>query len=123
MNYDEDSEFSKEFKRFAKKWRSLPNDIKDAKLLIEKMYTPQDKVNIKEYKKSLFNSKRATILHNSDTCEVVKMRLDCAALGNKELLRLIFVFVCTENGVTFIELYAKNDKSREDEKRIRKYIV
>jgi hypothetical protein len=121
MNFDEGSEFAKEFKGFAKKWRSLKADFDDAKLTIEKLYTPQKDVKINEFRESFFSGKRATVLHTSDTCEVVKMRLRCSSLGNKELLRLIFVFVRTADGVTFIELYAKNEKSREDEKRIREY--
>jgi hypothetical protein len=122
MNYDECSEFSKELKQFTKKWPSLPKDLEKAKDAIETLYVPNDEFDIDELRQLFFGGKRAAILHTSEDCEIVKMRLDCASLGKKELLRLIFVFSRATRAVTFIELYAKNEKSREDEKRIRKYI-
>ena len=122
MNYSEDSEFKKEFKRFSRKWRSLPQDLKIAKNVLETLYSTSDEYDATKAHKAFFNGKRATILHTSSTYEIVKMRLDCASLGNKNLLRLIFTFVHTERGITFIELYSKNEKPREDESRIKKYL-
>jgi hypothetical protein len=123
MNYDETPEFSRELKRFAKKWRTLPADIATAKQAIEKLYIEQEGVNLEEYRGFLFSGKRATTLEQTTGCEVVKMRLDCAALGNKNLLRLVFIFIKTENGVLLVELYSKNERSREDAKRIKEYLV
>ncbi|MDR3125804.1 MAG: hypothetical protein LBU20_01920 [Candidatus Nomurabacteria bacterium] len=122
MNFSESPEFAKEFKGFAKKWRSLKADLDDVKLTIEKLYTPQEGVKLDEFRELFFSGKRAAIIYKSNTCEVVKMRLHCASLSKKELMRLIFVFTQTARDVTFIELYAKNEKSREDKKRIKKYI-
>lgn len=50
------------------------------------------------------------------------MRLDVAAVGRSGKVRIIFVAVKTEAAITFIEMYAKNQKEREDTKRIKKYL-
>jgi hypothetical protein len=122
MNFDETAEFQKELKSFAKKWRTLPADLKKAKRLINLLYTPITDVDIDTYRENFFGTKRATIITKNEHYEVVKMRLDCAALGNKSMLRLVFVYVKTAAGVILVELYAKNEKSREDVGRIKKYL-
>ncbi|QQS18168.1 hypothetical protein IPL68_06050 [Candidatus Saccharibacteria bacterium] len=50
------------------------------------------------------------------------MRLDVAALGRSDKVRIIFIAVKTENEILFVELYAKNDKNREDPRRYRGYL-
>ena len=50
------------------------------------------------------------------------MRLDVADLGRNDTVRIVFVAIKTESTIQFIELYAKNDKNREDTARIRKYL-
>lgn len=123
MNYSQTSEFERELKAFAKKWRSIPDDLKKVQVLIENLYIKQKEVDLEAYREGIFNNKRAAILQvTDDGREVVKMRLDCASLGSKDILRLIFVYVKQGDTVTFIELYAKNDKSREDVRRISKYL-
>jgi hypothetical protein len=108
----------------SKKWRSLPNDLADAELQITSLYTPingDDK--LLEYRAAFFNGRRATILKSlDDGTEVVKMRLDCESLQGNDKLRLVFVAVRRKNSVLFIELYAKNEKTREDQKRIAHYL-
>ena len=121
MNYKEDPEFSKELKRLSKKWRTLPEDIDFAKKIIGKLYVPQQGVDLVTARSLMFNSRRATILFDSEFCEIVKMRLDCASPGGKNKLRLVFAFDRTVNSITLVELFAKNDKDREDEKRLKKY--
>jgi hypothetical protein len=38
-------------------------------------------------------------------------------------LRLVFVAIVNADTVTFIEIYSKNDKSREDAQRVKKYLL
>lgn len=124
MNFDQTDEFQKELKKFKKKWRSLPADLAAAEKIITDLYIGQkDNENLAEYRASFFNNKRAAIISPAkDGKEVIKMRLDCESLGNKDILRLIFICVINNKSVTFIELYAKNQKSREDTKRIKHYL-
>lgn len=49
------------------------------------------------------------------------MRLDVADLHTNSKVRIIFVIKVEDGMITFIELYAKNDKDREDTVRIKKY--
>lgn len=123
MNFSKAPEFEKEVKRFAKKWRSIPNDILVAQNYILPLYQQLGPgVNIEQHRQKFFNGKTATILYSNNDTEVVKMRLDVECLGRNDKARLIFVAVKNKDQIKFIELYAKNEKSREDQKRIRKYL-
>ena len=122
MNFNEAPEFQKDVKRLTKKWRSIPNDIEAAKKYIEPLYKIKaDDVEVGEYRRDFFNGKNAAILKENDSTEVIKMRLDVADLGRNDKVRIVFVTMKNDDGITFIELFAKNDKDREDEKRIKKY--
>lgn len=123
MNFEFTPEFEKDVKRLGKKWRSIPKDVEAAKKYILPLYEPRaDDVEIAIYRQGFFNGKTATILHTSGEYEVVKMRLDVADLGRNDKVRIIFIAIKTTTAIRFVELYAKNDKTREDESRIRKYL-
>lgn len=124
MNFDQADEFKKELRKLQKKWRSLPSDLQKAEKRIIDLYIDQDNSdNLAEYRAAFFNGKRAAILQSlNDGREVVKMRLDCASLGSNDKIRLIFIAVRKADAVIFIELYAKNQKDREDNSRIKKYL-
>lgn len=122
LNFDETPEFQKDIKRLKKRWRSIPSDINKVKLVIERLYVPLEGVDMKEFRELMFATPRAEILTSTVKCEVVKMRLDCASLGNDKKTRLVFVAVKAADTIHLLELYAKNDKPREDPKRIKKYL-
>lgn len=121
MNFKHEDEFKKDLKRLTKKWRSIPQDVKDTYKTITALYIDQDGVDRAEFRKAFFNGKRATVMQAGNGCEVVKMRLDVASLGTGSKVRLIFIAVVKENEVSIIELYAKNEKDREDQSRVKKY--
>ena len=122
MIFKQAPEFEKELKALGKRWPSLPKDLKIAEQFIETLYVDQDFVNRAAYRKNYFNNKRATILSYSEKCETVKMRLDCASLGKKDSVHLVFVFIYSAEQILFIELFSKTDKEREDTVRMRKYL-
>lgn len=123
MNFSETTEFTKEVKHFAKKWRSIPNDILAVRQYILPLYQQMDVgVDVGQYRQKFFNGKTATILYSKSDTEVVKMRLDVADLGRNDKVRLIFIAIRNKDEILFTEIYAKNEKSREDQKRIKKYI-
>lgn len=123
MNFSETPEFKKDVKRLSKKWRSIPMDIEAVKPYILPLYTHQtDEVTANEYRRAFFAGKIAAILHTQEGVEVVKMRLDVADLGRSDKVRIIFIAVKTNDTIRFVELYAKNEKSREDSSRYRSYI-
>jgi hypothetical protein len=119
MNFDQTPEFQKDLKGLSKKWRSLPQDIEDAQLLITDVYADSEQRELVQQK--FFDGKRATRLVPG-VVEVVKMRLDVAALGTNSKVRVVFVAIIAESSVVFVELYAKNEKDREDPKRYRDFI-
>lgn len=126
MNFDQAPEFQKELKRLGKKWLSLSDDIEYVKPRIESLYVSRDDqdTNLRQYRADFFAGKTAAIIAApSDDMEAIKMRLDVASLGRNDKVRVVFVAVRSRNSITFIELYAKNEKDREDTKRIKKYLA
>lgn len=122
MNFEQTPEFQKDLKRLSKKWRSLPGDVKAAQRDITPLYIEQDGVDIVRLREAFFGGYKAAILTTTATAEVVKMRLDVADLGVSDKVRIIFIAIKSHGKVTFIELYAKNEKPREDKARIKKYL-
>lgn len=123
MNFDQTPEFEKDLKRLAKKWRSLPDDIEYIKPNIKSLYEQRDDIDIQKYRDGFFATKKAAIITSTPSgVEVIKMRLDVAAIGNNSKVRIVFVAARQANTITFIELYAKNEKDREDQARIKKYL-
>lgn len=123
MNFDRTDEFTKDIKKLSKKWRSLEGDIEYLEPRLEKLYLGDDPDTINNLREAFFNGKRATILHSLENGnEIVKMRLDVASLGSNDKVRIVFVAVRRANTITFIELYSKNEKDREDQSRIKRYL-
>lgn len=123
MNFDFAPEFTKDLKYLSKKWRSLPSDIEHSKNKIENLYVKRDDIDINQYRADLFATKKAAILPGSnENVEVIKMRLDVECLGRTDKVRMVFVAIKSAGEIKFIELFAKNDKDREDQKRIKKYL-
>lgn len=123
MIFSEAPEFAKDVKRLAKRWRSIPSDLAAAKQYIVPLYEEMsDDVSVEIYRNDFFAGKRAAILHSSEGIEVIKMRLDVAERSAKDKVRIVFVAVKTDGRIQFIEMYAKNDKEREDTARIKRYL-
>ena len=109
MNFDETTEFTKEFKQLAKKYSSLPVDL-------EKFKKALPQIDIKNSKKNF------TVLKETNCVMVVKARLRVRCLKGVPKARVIFILQIAKDSVNFIEIYMKNDKAREDEARINSYL-
>ena len=120
MNYSRVPEFEKDAKALKKRVRSLEGDLERAKHLIEALYGRHDAEQT-EFKKRFLAGKKATILTKTGAVEVVKMRLDTDTDSYRGKLRLVFAVAVDKAEVSFIELYSKNDKPREDQRRLRRY--
>jgi hypothetical protein len=107
MNFDELSEFSKEFKRLAKKYKSLPEDIKEFKRVVSVV--------------PLGNSKHFNVITNTEQCAIIKARLFCRYLKGLSL-RIIYAFHSQSQKIDFIEIYFKGEKENEDRERIKGYL-
>lgn len=107
ISFNELLEFSKEFKRLAKKYRSLPDDLEEFKRVITVV--------------PLGNSKHFNVITKNEQCAVVKARLFCRYLKGSSL-RVIYAFYCAISKVEFIEIYFKGNKENEDRERIKEYL-
>ena len=106
-NYDELPEFSKEFKRFSKKYKSLPDDLEEFKRVVD--VAP------------LGNSKHFNVITRNEQYAVVKARLFCRYLKGSSF-RIVYTFHCQSCKVEFIEIYFKGNKANEDRERIKEYL-
>ncbi len=106
-NYNELPEFSKEFKQFSKKYKSLPGDLEEFKRVID--VAP------------LGNSKHFNIITRNEQYAIIKARLFCRYLKGSSL-RIIYAFHYQGCKVEFIEIYFKGNKANEDQERIKKYL-
>ena len=106
-HFNQQPEFEKEFKRLAKKYRSLPQDLKDLEEVLETLPTGI--------------GKNFSILHYSEKVKIVKTRLACKSLHDRSV-RIIYAY--HNNTITFvyIEIYYKGDKENEDKERIEEYL-
>lgn len=106
-NYDKLPEFSKEFKRFSKKYKSLPDDLEEFKRVI----------NVAP----LGNSKHFNIITRNEQCAIIKARLFCRYLKGSSL-RIVYAFHFQSCKVKFIEIYFKGERTNENRERIKEYL-
>jgi len=107
MNFDETSEFSKDFKRLTKKYKSLADDLVEFKKVVSKF--------------PLGVGKHFAVIIERETIKVVKGRLFCRCLRGSSL-RIIYSYCESKNRIVFIQLYFKGDKESEDRKRIKNHL-
>ena len=114
MEFRQSQKFSKELKRFSKKYRSLQSDL--VKLQDVLRVLPRGN-----------GEKHWNRLHASDDgCIVIfKVRLSCASLKGQSLFRVIYAHDTKNKEVIlidFIELYYKGEKANEDRSLIKEYL-
>ncbi len=100
-------ECEKEMKRLAKKYRTLDDDLRNLKSILEVCPTGIGKNFI--------------VLHAGKAVTVVKVRMACRALHDRSL-RMIYAYHEREHAIVFIELNYKGDKENEDRGRIDEYL-
>ena len=107
MNFNELPEFTKECKRLAKKYKSLPNDLQEFRNVVSVV--------------PLGNSKHFNIVTQTESVKIVKARLFCRYLRGSSL-RIIYAYIEDKKRIEFIEIYFKGNKKNEDRERIRQYL-
>lgn len=106
MNYSELAGFSKEFKKYSKKYRTLQGDLDNFKKITDSIPTG--------------TGKHFNILFSGGEIKIIKARFFCRALKGSSM-RIIYCFFQNENKIEFIELYFKGDKVNESRERIKDY--
>ena len=107
MNFDDLPEFQKELKRFAKKYKSLPDDLREFRSVVSAV--------------PLGNSKHFNVVIQTEGLHIVKSRLFCKYLKGSSL-RIVYSYFVQDQRIEFIELYFKGDKENEDRERIKEYL-
>lgn len=107
MNFNETVQFSKDFKRLSKKYRSLPDDLLEFKKIVAVL--------------PLGSRKHFVILHNLEQVKIMKARLFCRYLRGASL-RIIYAYRQAETTIDFIELYFKGEQINEDRDLISHYL-
>lgn len=100
-------QFRREFKRLARKYKSLPDDL-DRFIKVISTEPPK-------------RSKRVRFITQHESFWLIKARLSCTYLKNSDL-RIVFTYFAQERRVDLIEIYFKGDKENEDRERIEKYL-
>lgn len=102
MNFSELPEFVKEYKRLAKKYRSILSDLQEFKNVVSVV--------------PLGNSKHFNIIIQTKSVKIIKARFFCRYLKGSSL-RIIYSYFETKKKIEFIEMYFKGDKENEDKKK------
>jgi hypothetical protein len=114
MEYRQAQKFSKELKRFAKKYPSLSTDLKK----FESVLAVFPRGNGSQHWNRLHGSSDGSVT-------IFKVRLACKSLRGKTSFRVIYA--CRLDGenvvyIDLIELYYKGEKVSEDQSRIDEYL-
>ena len=112
MIFDEIIEFRKDLKKLSKRYRSLPEDLKEVTLVLEISPDPSPPFS--------FRIEGLKIR----TCVIKVRKIACRSLKYKGVnsgLRLVYAYFKEEARIVFIEVYHKSDKSAEDRNRIYRY--
>ena len=110
MNFNYLDDFSKDLKKLKKKIPSLEGDLKNFERFIRAV--------------DFDKNKRFITLTADDVkgVKIIKTRLMVRSLKGSSKTRLIFSFCLRGDMIDFIEIYLKNEKSREDLDRIKSYL-
>lgn len=106
-NFNELPAFSKEFKRLAKKYKSLPSDLEEFKRVVAVV--------------PLGTGKHFNVVTKNEQCVVIKARFFCKYLKGSSL-RIIYGYKESSASIDFIEIYFKGDRENEDRDRIVEYL-
>ena len=109
MTFDELAEHKKDFKKLLKKYRTLNDDLKTVKQVLEVFPDARPPFSFRIDNLGL------------ETCVIKVKKIACKALKGRGVnsgLRLIYAYFKEKQKITFIELYHRNDKENEDRQRI-----
>ncbi len=107
MNFDETAEFSKDFRKLSKKYKSLSDDLLEFRKVISEF--------------PLGTGRSFAVLVKEENIKIIKARLFCRYLKGSSL-RIIYAYWESKKRVEFIQLYFKGDIGSEDLKRIKRYL-
>ncbi|MBI4620745.1 MAG: hypothetical protein HY739_11385 [Desulfobacterales bacterium] len=122
IDYDETDEFAKDFKKLAKRFKTLADDIETAKKNAIELYHLHKIDN-----QSIFQIQSASGGLINDEIEIYKLKkFACKSLKGKGVqsgIRVIYAYHKNRLRIEFIEIYYKGDKKDENRERIKAYLT
>lgn len=117
IEYASTSAFQKDFKRLLKKFRTLEEDLDTAKRNAIELYHLKHINNRSVFPIPDFCTDELQIYKiKKFTCKALKGR------GVMSGIRVIYAFYTATFNVTFLEMYFKGYKEKEDYERIKEYL-
>ncbi len=107
INFSELPEFSKEYRRYLKKYRTLDSDFLNFKKIILSIPCGV--------------GKHFNIITALNDVKIIKARLFCRSL-KRSSLRIVYAYHKNKELIDFIEIYFKGDKASENSKRVKAYL-
>lgn len=107
IRFEQWGPFRKEFDRLARKFRTLPEDLRRLERVVSLDPTGP--------------SQHRTPLHRGEHVTVIKGHLFCQAL-RRDSLRVIYAYHADRITLVWIEVYHKANKENEDRPRIEEYL-
>lgn len=107
INFNELPEFSKEYRHYLKKYRTLDSDFLNFKKII--LSVPCGV------------GKHFNVITISNDIKIIKARFFSRALRGSSL-RIVYAYHKNTDLINFIEIYFKSDKENEDFGRIKEYL-
>jgi mRNA-degrading endonuclease RelE of RelBE toxin-antitoxin system len=117
IEYLETTEFSRDWKKLSKRFRSLSDDLEVVKKNVIELFHLMQINNQSTFPIPGCCTKEILV------CKVKKFA--CKSLkgkGNRSGVRLIYAFHVESKKVVFIEIYYKQDQENEDRERIKEYL-
>lgn len=117
IEYRETNEFKKDFKKLAKRFPTLADDIETAK-----------KNAIELYHLLKIDNQSVLQINDLKTAEVEFYKLKkfaCKSLKGKGVhsgIRVIYAYFKNSTTITLLEIYFKGDKESEDRERVKKFL-
>lgn len=121
IDYGETDEFAKDFKKLAKRFKTLADDIETAKKNAIELYHLHKIDN-----QSIFQIQSASGGLINDEIEIYKLKkFACKSLkgkGAQSGIRVIYAYHKNRLRIEFIEIYYKGDKKDENRERVKAYL-
>ena len=111
MTFEELEEFKKDLKQLLKKYRTLEDDLKIVKKVLE----------VEPNERPPFSFRISDL--GITTCIIKVKKIACRSLKGRGVnsgLRLIYAHFQNEERIVMVEIYHKNEKEIEDKQRIKK---
>ena len=122
IDYGETDEFAKDFKKLAKRFKTLADDIETAKKNAIELYHLHKIDN-----QSIFQIQSASGGLINDEIEIYKLKkFACKSLKGKGVqsgIRVIYAYHKNRLRIEFIEIYYKGDKKKENRERVKGYLA